>query len=526
MGPGTMNQETQPSAPVPVIVHLSGARRGTTQRLRGDNLRIGTGPEAEIHVAHEPAVASKHATLVRSDNTYQLITEPDRPVWVNGQSAEHRTLVSGDVLEVGRDGPILRFRLYPPGSRAYKTPAEAFSDCVACARHSGQNPVGRAAVLLAGTSRELATQTSLWFRASMVLGMVALVVFVALLARSYAQLEDRLEQEAMRVAGINELLGQQEQEISPDDLDSVRNELDTAIERVQALEARTDAPARIVAAASRSVVFLQGSYGFIEPRSQQPLRFAGVGPDGRPLHAADGAPIVGLGGDGPILEAMFTGTAFVASGDGLLLTNRHVALPWAYDDAAKMVSSQGFIPVMRRFIGFLPDLAEPFDVQLVVASDNADLAVLVCSGVTERVAPLEMGESAPDAGDEIIVLGYPTGIRALLARADADFVDQLATTSQMDFWTVARRLAAAGHIAPLASRGIVAQVTPAVVVYDAETTRGGSGGPVLDFDGRVVAVTSAIVPEFGGSNLGVPSERGLNLLGAALLSRVLPIQLR
>jgi S1-C subfamily serine protease len=223
---------------------------------------------------------------------------------------------------------------------------------------------------------------------------------------------------------------------------------------------------------------------------------------------------------------MFTGTAFVATDDGLLLTNRHVALPWAYDDAAKMVSSQGFIPVMRRFIGFLPDLAEPFDVRLVVASDNADLAVLVCSGVIDRVAPLEMGEPAPDAGDEIIVLGYPTGIRALLARADSDFVDELASGSQMDFWTVARRLSAAGHIAPLASRGIVAQVTPAVVVYDAETTRGGSGGPVLDFEGRVVAVTSAIVPEFGGSNLGVPAQRALNLLAAALLSRTLPIQLR
>ena len=526
MGPGIMSQESQPSAPVPVIVHLSGARRGTTQRLRGDTLRIGTGPEVEIHVAHEPAVASRHATLVRREDTYQLETEPDKPVWVNGQPAEHRALASGDVLEVGRDGPILRFRLYPPGSPAYKTPAEAFSDCVACARHSGQNRVGRAAVLLAGTPKELATQTSLWFRALMVLGMVALVVIVALLARSYARLEDRVEQEEMRVAGINELLEQTEQVISPADLDNVRVELGTALERVEALEARTDAPVRIVAAASRAVVFLQGSYGFIEPQSQRPLRFAGIGPDGLPLRGSDGAPVVGLGGDGPILEAMFTGTAFVATEDGLLLTNRHVALPWAYDDAARMVSSQGFIPIMRKFIGFLPGLAEPFDVRLVIASDDADLAILSCTQVTDRVAPLEMGRPAPVAGDEIIVLGYPTGIRALLARADAKFVDELAASSQMDFWTVARRLAAAGHIAPLASRGIVAQVTSGIVVYDAETTRGGSGGPVLDFDGRVVAVTSAIVPEFGGSNLGVPSTRVLPLLGAALLKRAFPIHFR
>jgi S1-C subfamily serine protease len=60
---------------------------------------------------------------------------------------------------------------------------------------------------------------------------------------------------------------------------------------------------------------------------------------------------------------------------------------------------------------------------------------------------------------------------------------------------------------PLATRGIVGQVTSANVVYDAETTRGGSGGPVLSLDGRVVAVNTAILPEFGGSNLGIPVAR-------------------
>lgn len=521
-----MSQEPQRQSPVPVIVHLSGARRGTTQRLRGDELRIGTGPEVEIHVAHEPTVASRHATLLRRDDTYQLETESEKPVWVNGRPAEHRILASGDVLEVGRDGPILRFRLYPPGSPAYKTPAEAFSDCVACARHGAQTPVGRAAMLLAGTPKELATQTSLWFRGLMVVVMVALVLLVGLLARSYVRLEERLDEEELRVAGINELLAESESEISPAEIDAVRAELSTALERVQALEARTDAPARIVAAASRSVVFLQGSYGFIEPVSQQPLRFAGIGGDGRPLRTADGAPILGLGGDGPVLEAMFTGTGFVASRGGLLLTNRHVARPWAFDDAAKIVSSQGFLPVMTRFIGFLPETPEPFEVRLVVASEEADLAVLACPGFTGHVEPLELGGQPTDAGDEVIVLGYPTGIRALLARADEKFVDKLAADAQMDFWTVARRLAEAGHIAPLASRGIVAQVTPAVVVYDAETTRGGSGGPVLDFDGRVAAVTSAIVPEFGGSNLGVPAKKARDLLIVASFKGALPFSIR
>jgi len=70
-------------------------------------------------------------------------------------------------------------------------------------------------------------------------------------------------------------------------------------------------------------------------------------------------------------------------------------------------------------------------------------------------------------------------------------------------------------IAPLASRGIVGQATAATIVYDAETTHGGSGGPVLDANGVVVAVNTAILPEFSGSNLGVPAKKVHELLKQA-----------
>ena len=65
---------------------------------------------------------------------------------------------------------------------------------------------------------------------------------------------------------------------------------------------------------------------------------------------------------------------------------------------------------------------------------------------------------------------------------------------------------------PLASRGIIGQVSRATVVYDADTTNGGSGGPVLDINGDVIAVNAAIIPEYSGSNLGVPAEYARRLL--------------
>jgi S1-C subfamily serine protease len=50
------------------------------------------------------------------------------------------------------------------------------------------------------------------------------------------------------------------------------------------------------------------------------------------------------------------------------------------------------------------------------------------------------------------------------------------------------------------------------VVYDAETTHGGSGGPVLNLDGMVLAVNAAVLPQFDGSNMGVPADEALRLL--------------
>ncbi len=42
------------------------------------------------------------------------------------------------------------------------------------------------------------------------------------------------------------------------------------------------------------------------------------------------------------------------------------------------------------------------------------------------------------------------------------------------------------------------------MVYDADTTHGGSGGPVLDVNGAAIAINTAIIPDHGGSNFDVP----------------------
>ncbi len=60
------------------------------------------------------------------------------------------------------------------------------------------------------------------------------------------------------------------------------------------------------------------------------------------------------------------------------------------------------------------------------------------------------------------------------------------------------------------------------MVYDAETSSGGSGGPVLGLDGEVKAVNAAILIDFDGSNLGVPAVEARRLLDEAIARRDAP----
>ena len=211
-------------------------------------------------------------------------------------------------------------------------------------------------------------------------------------------------------------------------------------------------------------------------------------------------------------ERQYTGTGFLVGDQGLLVTNRHVGLPWEFDANIKMILAQGLEPVRTRFIGYLPGQAEPVAVELVVASDTADVALLRLAENGDNRPGLELATSLPEPGDEIIVLGYPTGLRSMLAQAGKRFLEELRASGDTSFWNVSQTLANAGRILPLASRGIVGGISVETIAYDAETTHGGSGGPVLDIDGRVVAVNTAILPEYGGSNLGVPVQKVRELL--------------
>ncbi len=381
------------------------------------------------------------------------------------------------------------------------------------------------AIPIAAPRQRRRAPASIWSRRRELRGALALLLLAALLValagvglQSWrtAELEQRLTEAQARVgeleAGLKGLRDHASTRTEVDLLrDAMGRSLDGAEARVSAVEGGSVAP--VVARVVRSVALIQGRYVLVDPRSTRPLRLALV--NGEPRRLPDGSPRLTLSGRGPVYSPLFTGTAFVVDDTGTLLTNRHVALPWEKGVSAEAIKTLGVRPVLVELRGFLPGATAPFEVTIKGLSNVHDLALLSGSGVALTTPPLRMAPQNPVPGDAALVLGYPTGLSALLARADAAFIARLGRQPGMDDQLAADALAKAGLIQPLVSRGIVAQVSDTAVVYDAQTTSGGSGGPVINLRGEVLAITRAVLAGFGGSNLGVPALVAQEMLQAA-----------
>ncbi len=500
-----------PLAGAAALEHLTGPSRGTVVWLSGSVLDIALSPNQFIRVSE--ALPGERpddfvARLHRAEDSYEIEAVEGQPLWVNGVRVTARQLKDRDMIEFGETGPLSRFCLYCENQPVRTTVADIVSDALAYIRVSRQPVANRVFRALGDVLRRLTRKTTILFRVSVILAIVVLLALANQQYRLSVLLEQRIESGATRLENVaGALTRAREEALTPLDLQALRQELGGRLssnaERLAALERRSLASARVIAGSMSSVVFLQGAYGFREKSSGRMLRHV-VDDDGRPLISPRGQPLLSLEGDGPVAERQFTGTGFAVGDGDVLVTNRHVALPWENDVNVEALAGQDLEPVVMKFIVYLPGNPVAGQVELLRASEDADLAVVRRTDEAEPMAGLRLADAPPAPGDEVIVMGYPTGLRSMLAQAGDAFIEELQKTNDAGFWSVAARLAEGGHIAPLASRGIVGHVTGATIVYDAETTHGGSGGPVLDINGSVVAVNAAILPEFGGSNFGVP----------------------
>ena len=304
------------------------------------------------------------------------------------------------------------------------------------------------------------------------------------------------------------LLKAQNNEVS-----GLRQQLDQTTDRLHRMEAESAAAEGVIRSYAPSVCLLHVSVAFVDRASRRSLRYGAIGQDGEPLKDSDGKIVYTLEGQAPEVRADFFGTGFIV-GDGKILTNHHVAQPWWNNDELAGVTSQGLQSVIGSMTAYFPELAKGIPVEVLQTSDEADLALLQgnLSGLKRPVFALDSRKEAAVSGQSLLSLGYATGLSAILARTSQDAVEDIVKVSHGDPKEVIEELAKRRLIRPLVTQGHIGDVLTDRIVYDAQTTSGGSGGPLINREGRVIGVTFAVVRGFGGSNFGVPIRYAQSLL--------------
>ena len=158
------------------------------------------------------------------------------------------------------------------------------------------------------------------------------------------------------------------------------------------------------------------------------------------------------------------GSGVIVRADGVIVTNNHV------------------IEGAQSLKVVLSDRRE-FDAELVLADPRVDLAVLRINAASERLPILPFSDTHNlQVGDLVLAIGNPFGL-------------QQTVTS--------------GIISALARTEVGVSDYAFFIQTDAAINRGNSGGALVDMNGTLVGINSAIFSEGGGSNgigFAIPSE--------------------
>lgn len=546
------------------FLHLSGPRRGEVDRLPVPAL-IGSEAGTDVRV---PGASARHALVFEREG--ELVLQDGGSgsgTLLDGELVQEAVLRDGDVLELGPGGPKLRLRdeerARVPLVRSPTSTSQASASlrdeharrvslmrALAWARPEGapdrlSDLRGFARTLL----RETAARTTLPFRFTLV-GLLALGALVfawtqweahrvrselvrlreALQAAEadrlgfYARIEEerkKAEDDRSALEGrIEELRRREEQlnrrlaEAATGEVSAVRRDLEQTRGRLASLESERAVGERIIREYGPGVCLIQGAYAFYD-RDARPLRYRLE--EGRPTRDEEGNPLLDPAGTGSVHLVEYFGTGFLVDRAGLVLTNRHLAEPWWNDPSADALVARGFIPRFTLFRAFFPREAEPFELEVVRHAESTDLSLLSLDRRGRRipVLPLDRTGRGAVAGQPVVVVGYPAGLEALLAKTDGAVAKEVLAAAGKSSERITEVLAQKGLIRPSTTQGHIGDVTRSDVVFDAPTTQGGSGGPVLNKDGVVIGVEYAVLTKFGGNSFGVPIGYAVELMKGA-----------
>ena len=296
------------------------------------------------------------------------------------------------------------------------------------------------------------------------------------------------------------------------DSDALKQQLTETQNRLKLLENEGKVAETVVHNYGPSVCLLHVVVEFLDKQSGKPIQIA-VDGLGKPQVDDQGMVQLDSGGSGPHLQIDVFGTGFLVRRDGRIVTNHHVAEPWWNNDELKELLDRGAAAYVLSYKAYFPGDAEGIPAKLDRISSNADVATLKLEAAPPpRATLLELDDrrDATVTGDPVVLIGYPTGIEGILARAGTDVAQKITDTQNVT--RIVSQLASQQLIRPTTTQGHIGDILQDKIVYDAATTSGGSGGPLFNRSGKVIGVNFAILKGFGGSNLAVPVRYANELL--------------
>ncbi len=146
------------------------------------------------------------------------------------------------------------------------------------------------------------------------------------------------------------------------------------------------------------------------------------------------------------LRTLQEGSGFIVRGDGVVVTNNHVV---KNGSEFRVTLSSG---VRRK-------------ARLLATDSDADLAVLRIESSEETYAALDLGAPAPQVGQMVMALGNPLGLGHTVT---------------------------SGIVCGLGRSDLDIAVYEDFVQTDCVVNPGSSGGPLIDLEGRVIGITTAV----------------------------------
>jgi serine protease Do len=514
-----ITQPRQPRESNGLVIHVSSLNDRSTEVVMADTVTIGNADDCDVKIrlAQTPTEATNGTVIEvkRVNGTYRIVNvDQGLDVKLNGRSIKpNKTINDGDEIWIGPSGPSIHF--FPIAANTALVPGRRGSTHVApfieqaAMEASATARRDDAKIFLREFTRELVREIN----PSTKIIIFAIIIFavVGALYIGFAQFAEARRSRQIIAQQQAQLAAQQDQ------LKQANQLLGKVADSTDRLQKTLALGEVLRVNYGAGVCLIYGSYYFVEAGTGRPLRMpeSQTSESGNTIQNGTDQPALTPEGNGQIAEYPFVGTGF-HTGDGFILTNRHVVQPWLADERAQsLTSTVNGKPRLKKLIAFFPESPQAITLKYKQAASGEDLAVCTIDPkdmpAKVPVLPLEKESDTVAIGRIVVTMGYPSGPDRLIAMLPEDEARGIqnrygSTESLLSY------LAQTKRVRPLMTQGNITDLDARRIVYDARTGEGGSGGPLFGPSGRVIGITFAIFTENTASNFAVPIHFAINLL--------------